>query len=339
MVEYRRLFQIAVLVFSLTQAASSAYAAPAPAMQYRPAHPSNYTTRSSRRINMIVIHTTEGSESGAISWLQNRRSNVSAHYVVGLQGRITRMVSDKDAAWHVRGYNSNSIGIENVGYAHRNTWTNAQYNSLISLLRWLCDTYGVPKSRSAIRGHNELDPSRRSDPGPYFDWNRVIRGIQGSSPRPTASAPPAPSGRGTPSTRTTPPRTSTASARAIEVTTASLRVRSRAWGSILGSVNRGNRFVLTGRSSSGWYEIYWAGRKAWIHGSYLRTRSGSGVQVTAGGLNVRTGPSTSYWRLGAVLHNQRYVTDNRHGAWNRIWFDRRQAWAHGAWLRPVPLSR
>ncbi|MDP6934638.1 MAG: hypothetical protein QGG40_17075, partial [Myxococcota bacterium] len=52
--------------------------------QYVPASSSNYSdsSRSSGDIDMVVLHTVQGSYSGAISWFQNASSAVSSHYVV-----------------------------------------------------------------------------------------------------------------------------------------------------------------------------------------------------------------------------------------------------------------
>lgn len=304
-----------------------------PAMRWMPAHSSNYSVRSSRVIDRIVIHTVEGSEAGCISWFKNSRSNVSAHFVVAHSGRITRMVQDKNVAWHVRNYNSRSIGIENEGYAQRNTWTNAQYDALARLVAWLCTKYRIPVSRTGIKSHAELDPRRRSDPGPYFNWTRflnLVRAKQSGGSTPTPPTRPAPK---------PPAPTPTGSARSVETTASTLNVRTSVWGRILGSVPRGAKFVLTGATSGSWRQIYYAGKRAWVHGSYLRGYGGSGQEVTASWLNVRTGGSTRYGRIGAVARGQRYVQLGSSGSWRRIQFDRRGGWAHGSYLVPVRLSR
>ena len=121
---YHVLAAAALAAASLAPAARPARAAvaPAPPMRWVPAHSSNYSRRSARRPDLIVIHTIEGSEGGGISWFQNPAANVSAHYVVSRTGRVTRMVRDQDVAWHVVGYNERSIGIENEGYASRNRY-------------------------------------------------------------------------------------------------------------------------------------------------------------------------------------------------------------------------
>jgi len=140
---------------------------------------SNYTRRSSRRITKIVLHTIEGSEDAGISWFRNPRAKVSAHYVVSYTGRVTQLMRDSDIAWHARGVNSSTIGIENEGYSGRNNWTAAQISKLASLVRFLCERHGIAKTRANIIGHYQVDPARRNDPGRYFPWDRFIAMVNG----------------------------------------------------------------------------------------------------------------------------------------------------------------
>lgn len=72
----------------------------------------------------IVLHDTASglNDSGSISWLTDKKSKVSAHIVIGRDGRITQLVPFNVKAWHAgqsvwRGrqlLNGFSIGIEIV---------------------------------------------------------------------------------------------------------------------------------------------------------------------------------------------------------------------------------
>ena len=152
----------------------------APPIRWIPADPSNYSARASRTIDLIIIHTIEGSEAGCISWFQNPSANVSAHYVVSHAGRITQMLQDKDIGWHAGNwsYNERSLGIENEGYAGRNDWTQTQYEHLAWLTSHLCDTHGIPKDRQHIIGHHEVPNQTHWDPGPSFDWAKFMDLVQ-----------------------------------------------------------------------------------------------------------------------------------------------------------------
>ncbi|MCB9592333.1 MAG: N-acetylmuramoyl-L-alanine amidase [Sandaracinaceae bacterium] len=146
-----------------------------------PASSTNYSSRTAA-IDHIIIHTTQGSYAGAISWFQNPAADVSAHYVIrSSDGEITQMVHERDKAWHVGNYNSRSIGIEHEGYvADPGRWyTDAMYRSSAALVRHLCTKYGIPMDRSHIIGHSEAPGATHTDPGSGWDWGRYMDMVRG----------------------------------------------------------------------------------------------------------------------------------------------------------------
>ncbi|NUP64240.1 MAG: amidase [Nonomuraea sp.] len=151
-----------------------------------PASSSNYTASSrpsSYAIDRVVIHVTQGSYAGTISWFQNSSAQVSAHYVVkSSNGAITQMVREKDIAWHAGNwtYNTRSIGIEHEGYVSESSWfTDAMYRASAALTKAICDKYGIPKDRSHIIGHNEVPGADHTDPGPYWNWTTYMNYVTG----------------------------------------------------------------------------------------------------------------------------------------------------------------
>lgn len=146
----------------------------------------NFNDRDpSVKIDAIVIHTTEGSVEEAIAWFQNPESQVSAHFVIAPDGRVTQMVPLAKRAWHATYYNHRSIGIEVAGHADRaSTWTPRNFKALVGLTAWLCHAYDIPAvhpagaARSKEEGldvpglvaHAQVQPWNRSDPGPHFAW-------------------------------------------------------------------------------------------------------------------------------------------------------------------------
>ncbi len=132
--------------------------------------------RGKGKINYVIIHTVEGTHKGCVSWFKTEKSKVSAHYVVGFDGKITQMVKDKDRAWHagVKLYNEEAIGIEHEGFAAKNDWTEKQVKASANLVRWLCHEYGIPIDRKHLLGHTEIAPKRKKDPGPYFNWDLYV---------------------------------------------------------------------------------------------------------------------------------------------------------------------
>jgi AmpD protein len=61
-----------------------------------------------------------------------------------------------------------SVGIELEG-SDFEAFTEAQYASLPTLLAALQLAYPI----QAIVGHSDIAPGRKTDPGPFFDWQRI----------------------------------------------------------------------------------------------------------------------------------------------------------------------
>ncbi|WP_273083241.1 N-acetylmuramoyl-L-alanine amidase [Stenotrophomonas nitritireducens] len=153
-----------------------------------------------RRPNLIVIHFTEQhSVQQSLDTLRSRNSGgpVSAHYLIGADGRNYQLVSDERRAWHAGSgswgsftdLNSASIGIE-LDNDGKSPFAEAQIQSLLVLLEDLCTRLRIP--RSQIIGHQDLAPTRKPDPGPLFPWKRLAEA--GFGRWPAADAPPAPDG-------------------------------------------------------------------------------------------------------------------------------------------------
>ncbi|WP_416903429.1 N-acetylmuramoyl-L-alanine amidase [Micromonospora echinospora] len=147
-----------------------------PPARWVAAHGGNYSAGRSSRITTVVIHVTQGSYAGTISWFQNPSSGVSAHYVVkSSNGEITQMVREGDTAYHARSGNPYTVGIEHEGYVDNPAWfTDAMYRSSAALTRYLCDKYGLPKNRTAIKAHYEIPGNNHTDPGPHWNWDYYI---------------------------------------------------------------------------------------------------------------------------------------------------------------------
>ncbi|MGB3441034.1 MAG: N-acetylmuramoyl-L-alanine amidase [Actinophytocola sp.] len=154
-------------------AASTTLAPDYPGAIWNPATSANYASGRTASISTVVIHVTQGSYAGTISWFQNPDAQVSAHYVIrSSDGEVTQMVADADTAWHARSANASSLGIEHEGFVDDPAWfTDAMYRSSAAVTKWLCDTYGLAKTRDVIVGHSEVPGNDHTDPGPNWDWN------------------------------------------------------------------------------------------------------------------------------------------------------------------------
>ena len=149
----------------------------------------NYTnaSRSGGDVDTVVIHTIQGSYSGAISWFHNCSAQVSAHYVVSTTGSITQVVDEADIGWHVSCWNGFTIGIEHEGYAEEpELWyTDAMYVASAALVADIIADWGIPADRDHIIEHAEVASSCNTnghwDPGPGWDWDYYMDLIGGSS--------------------------------------------------------------------------------------------------------------------------------------------------------------
>ena len=143
-----------------------------PACSYRNA------SRGQADIREIVIHTCEGGFAGCWGWLTGCH-DVSAHYVVrSSDGHVVQAVENQDIAWHDGCNNTNTIGIEHEGFVgDPGRWyTDEMYCGSAELVRWLCDTYGIPCDRQHVYGHAEADDcSDHTDPGAGWDWDKFMR--------------------------------------------------------------------------------------------------------------------------------------------------------------------
>lgn len=143
----------------------------------------NQSLRKSIKINMIVIHATAGSSmENAVSWMQNPKSGVSAHYCIGKDGKIVKLVDESKKAWHAgkssfkyhgnteENLNENSIGIELVNLNDgKDEYPDVQLKALASLVHNIMLFYD-DITLDRIVGHSSIAPNRKTDPGILFPW-------------------------------------------------------------------------------------------------------------------------------------------------------------------------
>jgi N-acetylmuramoyl-L-alanine amidase len=109
---------------------------------------------------------------------------VSAHYVIGEDGTLWRLVDERFRAWHAgaacwrgeRDVNARSIGIELVNPGHEfgyRPFPETQMEALIDLARAILARHPIPPGR--VLGHSDVAPVRKTDPGELFDWARLAR--------------------------------------------------------------------------------------------------------------------------------------------------------------------
>lgn len=132
-----------------------------------------------RRPGFVIIHHTSSETAArAIRILTDPATRVSAHYVIGRDGRLVQLVEERSRAWHAgdsrwggnADINSISIGIEldNTGFE---PFAEPQIRALLALLAELRERYKIPAAN--YLGHGDVAPGRKVDPSRFFPWKRL----------------------------------------------------------------------------------------------------------------------------------------------------------------------
>jgi len=115
---------------------------------------------------------------------------VSAHYLIGRDGGVVRLVPEEKKAWHAGGsvmpepdsrvgVNDFSIGIELAG-SELESFTDEQYHSLNAVIKSVKSRHSI----TTILGHEDISGERavelglrrdvKVDPGVHFQWGKVL---------------------------------------------------------------------------------------------------------------------------------------------------------------------
>ena len=108
---------------------------------------------------------------------------VSSHLYIKRDGEIIQFVPFDKRAWHAGESSFNgefdcndfSIGIELEG-SDCDKFTDHQYQVLIDVTKQLMKKYPDIKKNS-IKGHSDIAPGRKTDPGGKFEWTRYLSKI------------------------------------------------------------------------------------------------------------------------------------------------------------------
>lgn len=137
-------------------------------------------------IQRIVVHSMaeylyhDGQWMHASDFLNT--IGLSAHALVTPDGTIIRQREDQEFAYHAKGHNADSLGVEVLveGQFDYDSWekrikrpyvTEPQWSALVALCRQWVDMWAI---REIVR-HSDIDPTRKPDPGEGFDWDRFLQ--------------------------------------------------------------------------------------------------------------------------------------------------------------------
>ena len=108
---------------------------------------------------------------------------VSAHVLIKRNGEVIQFVPFNKRAWHagVSSYkgkndcNNFSIGIELEG-SDDDIFEDIQYEQLSLITSLLIAEYDLI-TKDNIKGHSDIAPERKTDPGALFDWDRYLTNV------------------------------------------------------------------------------------------------------------------------------------------------------------------
>jgi len=167
----------------------------------------HYRARGKKPVTLAVIHSmaeriTHEEEKNiyeAPAWL--RKLGLSVHAMIRPDGTVIECVSLDKIAWHAKGFNTISLGCEILiaaperqGHTYESflqaiginpitkkpldplpesPYSEEQYKSAgwwfaSALIR----QGGTDQNPTEFKGHEELSPERKFDPGPLWDWEK-----------------------------------------------------------------------------------------------------------------------------------------------------------------------
>jgi AmpD protein len=155
----------------------------------------NFDERATADIDLLVIHNIslppdEFGGDGVQQLFTNTlnrdehpyyrtipEGRVSSHFYIRRDGQLIQFVSCLKRAWHAGASvwqgrarcNDFAIGIELEG-SDNQPFTDAQYAVLHDLTLALRAAFPI----RGIAAHSHIAPGRKTDPGPYFDWQRYL---------------------------------------------------------------------------------------------------------------------------------------------------------------------
>lgn len=109
---------------------------------------------------------------------------VSSHLLIRRDGEIQQFVPFHKRAWHAgkscwdgrECCNDFTIGIEMEGDDF-SAFEHIQYQQLARVIQCLVKNY-AKLSQKRITGHEHIAPGRKTDPGPFFDWQYLADLLQ-----------------------------------------------------------------------------------------------------------------------------------------------------------------
>ncbi len=126
------------------------------------------------------------------------------------------------------------------------------------------------------------------------------------------------------------------------VTSSTLNVRSGPSSSYsnLGTLAKGAAVSIVQKGvAGGWHKIWYNNREAYVYANYVKVALTPAITATGtvsvSTLNVRSGPGSSYSKLGSLTKGASVsiVQKGSPGGWHKIWYNNREAYAYADYIK------
>lgn len=158
-------------------------------------HTPNQGQRAGARPQLIVLHSTEGSNipnssadlRGCCAYLCRAIVEASSHVIVDGDGFSARLVPDERKAWTQAHYNPVSLSIEQIGHAGSEHWTRDEIRECARWIAHWAKKYAIPidvgsvnngkVTRSGVVTHKMLGAlgGGHVDPGDRYPLQPCLR--------------------------------------------------------------------------------------------------------------------------------------------------------------------
>jgi N-acetylmuramoyl-L-alanine amidase CwlA len=133
------------------------------------------------RVRDIAIHYVANPGSTAQNnhdYFDQPETQVSAHFVVGLEGEIIQCIPLDEVSYATNDRNKDTISIEVCHPDESGKFNQATYDSLVKLTAWLCDNCGI--SRKDVIRH--YDVTGKACPLYFVDhpdaWEQFLKDVK-----------------------------------------------------------------------------------------------------------------------------------------------------------------
>ncbi|MCC8410207.1 amidase [Mucilaginibacter sp. UR6-1] len=247
---------------------------------------------------------------------------IGQHFTTFPDGAILTGRSLEKSPACITGQNANAICIENLGNfdTGKDSMTVEQRDTIVRITAKLCTRFSLPVNTNSIVYHHWFDltsgqrnngtKNNKSCPGTaFFGGNKVSDCENNFLPLVAVL------------TQPTPQITGQIIKYAM-VTASSLNIRTRPDPSSAKANDRAaatlGAVLRVYEEKSGWYRIS-ASQQHWVAAKF--TAGVKHATVTANTLNVRTGPGTSFEKVGAYTKGQELFIVEQKNKWSRIGMD------------------